>query len=226
MSELGLSIGITTAPRAQETLTATLRQIGKIGADKVVIFAEPFQDIVQYNRITTEFPYDVHPSNGRLGCMKNWDRALSYLVENTDSNHIGVFQDDILIHAGTKDVLRKTLNGHKPEVGFYSLFLAKNHSNIVKDKTKKGWIEAQIGWGWAGACGVIFPRSSAIKLLENKNYQTHVRTRSQQIDAIIGQTMLQMKLPGFWHYPSLITHIGKTSTVGHKHDPRISDAVC
>lgn len=221
-----LAIGITTAPREKETLTATLRQIDKIGASEIMLFAEPFEDVFQYNYVTSTYDFKVHLSNGRLGAMKNWDRALKTLLRDTNAEYIGIFQDDILIDAATKDILRNTLRDKRDNLGFYSLFLPVNHSNIIKDTSITGWRQAFIGYGLAGACGFVFSRDSAEALLNNKGYKTHVETKTQQIDAIVAQSMLQMKKDCFWHYPSLLKHVGETSTVGHKHVAKISDALC
>jgi len=202
-----ITIGITTAPRQKNYLNSTLNCL--IGED-VYIFSEPGASIVGEN---------VIKHDQKKGLLRNWDFALNWLVENAETDLIAIFQDDILIKN-----FHRAITELPEHFGFASLYTPVNHKNICKEP---GWNQGRIGWGMTGACALIFNKESANMLLDNQNYHAHFSNygKDEQLDAIIGQCMVEMKLPCYWYNPSLVEHIGMESTKGHKHDERITGAV-
>lgn len=201
-----ITIGITTAPRSTNYLHRTLDCLK--GYDYQV-FAEPGSEKSE-GEIRHEF---------KRGLLRNWDYALNWLIDNSETDHIAIFQDDIIIKN-----FKRAITELPYDIGFASLYTPVNHKNVCK---VDGWNRGKIGWGMTGACALIFTKASANMLVNNPKYIDHFANygKDQQIDAIVGQCMLEMKMDCYWYNPSLVEHIGKVSTTGHIHDERISAAV-
>ncbi len=200
-----ITIGITTAPREKSYINRTLNCL--IGQD-VKVFAEP----------GAHFPEGINHQQ-KKGLLNNWDFAIRWLIKNAETDLIAIFQDDILLKNFNRAVVELP-----EDFGFASLYTPVNHKNIIK---KDGWNLGRIGWGMTGACALIFNKKSAQELIDHPRYAEHFETygKDQQIDALIGECMLEMRKDCYWYSPSLVEHIGLYSTTGHKHDERISAPV-
>ena len=73
---------------------------------------------------------------------------------------------------------------------------------------------------WGG--GYVFRRETALKMLEHPFMINHRDNyaANQQIDHCVPSVADQMNLKQMFYVPSLIKHIGYTSTIGHKHTYR------
>jgi hypothetical protein len=57
------------------------------------------------------------------------------------------------------------------------------------------------------------PRAAAEELLRHPRFADHRGT--QQVDAVVSASMLDLGRPIYVHVPSLVDHVGDTSTIGH-----------
>lgn len=67
--------------------------------------------------------------------------------------------------------------------------------------------------GTLGLLALCIPRRSAIKLLKHQRFVKH--RVNQQVDAVVAASMLDLGRPSYVHVPSLVDHVGETSTLGH-----------
>ncbi len=85
---------------------------------------------------------------------------------------------------------------------------------IIRIKfTFDGWNECCIGWTFWGALAFCMKRATAAALLRHPRFTRH--PGPQQVDAVVAASMLDLKLPSFVRVPSLVDHVGDTSTIGN-----------
>lgn len=203
-------IGITAAPRKLETLHQTLEGIAK---RRVIVFAEPN---TPYNK---DFTYIKHEE--KLGAMKNFDFALRHLLENYNDNEIVIAQDDLYFSELFNDRLNRIKGDINGQYGFVSFYTSTRQAETAPGfrSGKQGWISFKPSRSFCGALFLLFNRRSAEWLLKNPLYRHHVKTCNQQIDYIVGRCFGSYPNRSWLHNPSLISHTGFTSTVGHYTKP-------
>tara|TARA_R110000868_G_scaffold179544_3_gene419629 strand:- start:8541 stop:9179 length:639 start_codon:yes stop_codon:yes gene_type:complete len=207
------AIGIRWYPRKEETL---LRSIETIGHDYTV-----YPD-----GQTLPLLYDVKSKliGEHAGCFKHYYRVIEDLCKQ-DVDIVGSFPDDIIYSKGWLDIALRQFRAN-PYVGYLDCFTALGLAHGKGWRNKKGWQELKGGWGesWGGA--YLFRKDVALKWLKHPFILNHLENYkpNQQIDAAIPEAIHQMGLFQFYHIPSLVKHIGMTSTIGHKHR-RMDDAV-
>ena len=202
------SVGVTTAPRPVPTLERCLKSLAVAGWSDPHIFAEPeavipdgFEDLVVSRRPVT------------MGAFPNWYLSLTEMVmANPHADAYLLCQDDILLSAG----LRQYLDGRlwpAAEVGVVSLYCPRHYTN----EDVNGFHEIHEGSGTWGALAYLFPNPSVRALLADPLFTDHRHHGRRQglrnIDSITGLWCQERGLPYFVHSPSLIQHIGDTSTL-------------
>lgn len=210
------AVGIQTAPRKQPTLRRCIDSMVRAGWESPRIFAEP----------GTEIPYehDHLPITQRdevAGCWVNWYLGLVELLQRhpTADAYI-VVQDDIVFaeHDG-KRTLREFLEESlwpSDDVGCVSIYCAQPYAQKQQD-----WYRFPKAWVW-GALAFIFPRDSLIHFLAHygMTWRTHGRVDKgsgerglRWNDVVVGKWSVQFKKPVWYCSPSLVQHVGETSTV-------------
>jgi hypothetical protein len=81
----------------------------------------------------------------------------------------------------------------------------------VPEGFRDGWNECRVGWLFWGALAFGMKRTVAERLLGHPRFAKH--QGSQQVDAVVAASMLDLGYPSFVHVPSLVDHIGETSTL-------------
>jgi hypothetical protein len=181
---------VTSAPRTPETLSATLESIAAAGWPSCPVI------------------FDRH----RLGPWPTFRQTLAWLVLEAvrfgcPDTMLLVFQDDILLSQGG----RRYLANHPPPVdGILSLFAS---AGLV---TPGALGEGQSGWYPVkrlprsyGAQALAMPLSIAVELLR----RPPCPRRRTQTDFWISRFCRDRKIPYYVHHPSLVMHIGNSSSL-------------
>ena len=199
-----IAIGITHVPRKSETLASSLVRLPS--GTEATIYPDGTHYVRQY--------VPVKRLGKRVGCFRHWYRVLADLCE-TDADAVGIMPDDVNYHSK----IWKTVTPKLAEKGtgyvaaFLPIGMAKRYG------WGKGWHECKGGWGTSWGGGYLFPMQVARDLLKHPFIIDHRDNYkpNQQIDHAIPEAIHRMGLKQWYHYPSLLQHIGYTSTVGHRH---------
>jgi hypothetical protein len=122
--------------------------------------------------------------------------------------------DDIIFR---DNWLETALKGFDSQTGYVACFVPQGVAR--RYKWKQGFNEVQGGWDKTWGGGYIFRRELALKVLEHPFFINHRDNyaKNQQIDHAVPETIHRMGLKQKFYLPSLINHIGFTSTIGHVH---------
>ncbi len=193
-------IAVITAPREIQTINKCISSIWAAGYHGAIhIFAESETKNVNHE--------NVHRNKKKLGAFGNYNRALTWMIENTTSDEIVILNDDLLLH---KDAFKHTKVNFN--YGYLCLFTVEQDIPHI-DRNQKGWIKIKTGINTWGA-GFLMKRETAKQLVEHPFYQERLITSPEKgIDATVSETMLQMNKKMFVHNPSLSEHIGEKSSI-------------
>ena len=208
-----LFVGITTAPRKEETVTNTI--VSCLSQDlPPMLFAEP-------GSLPHSVPTQTH--NTVQGAWHNWLYMARYsLTYNCD--HYLFLQDDVALHPDTHTFI---LN-HLPTTGFLSLYAPRkygkrNKPGIHRVHTKSLW----------GACALLFPRKTLERLVSHPKAQTWLGARARNnpkamyekrknnphlianVDTAVGMLMNKIGEPMNFVFPSPVKHTARFSTLKH-----------
>ena len=205
-----LAIAMTTAKRAVSTLERAYQSLRAAGFDEeVLVAAEP--GTVIPDAVAHDSRARVLMNEKRLGCFSNWKHACRTLLK-TSAQWILIVQDDAIWQRGSAHILRQQMKERSGvRTGFISPYLSVQN---LKKSFIDGWNVTDAGWGLFGALAFCMERDAAEDLLKAGRFVKHPGPK--QVDAIVGLTMLDLRRPCFVHLPSLVDHIGETSTVGHE----------
>ncbi len=206
MSRTTWYVAITTAPRDQPTLAATMESIHAAGWYAPFVFAEPGVLLAEVPGLCT-----VLQNAESLGPWANFLKALHWGLDNTYAEFLAVVQDDIDVARGLRRYLEETmprgesvgaispytntaLQGRLAEVG-----LTERWNRIPDERVDAG----------NGACFIVMPRHSAVLL-----QKTPIRNTGRNgPDRWVGKHCRQQGLSFHYHRPSLVQHVGTTSTI-------------
>jgi hypothetical protein len=205
-----LAIAMTTAPRRAPTLHRALPSLRGAGFhEDVHMFAEPgtFMQIPPPN----DAQMSVHMHATTHGCFGNWRAAIQHLLSHTAAPWLLIMQDDAIWLPGSAEILRDQMRARgATRTGFLSPYVT---AKDVSPEFVDGWNEYQGGWNFWGAIALCMRRDAAEELLRHPRFVQH--RGSQQVDAVVAASMLDLGCPSFVHVPSLVDHVGETSTIGH-----------
>lgn len=206
MQTVSLSIGLTTAPRKQITLKKSILSLRSAGFTETIhVFAEP--NSPKYNGQGIVW----HEAETELGCFFNWKRGAEWLFNNAPEEYILMVQDDVKYKKETRVVLEQHLEDVlKKPLGFITLYLARHDGEIAHKK--HGWNQHDLPCAW-GALTYLFNRGSLWALMNHPKYLNH--DVSKFLDCVVCGAMHNMGRTMWYHTPSLATHTGIHSTVGH-----------
>jgi len=215
------SYGVMTVPsRRETTLPFTLETLEKAGFDQPRLFIDGARDDSEYRhlglRTTCHFP--------TIRTAANWTLALYELyTRDPAANRFAVFQDDIVICKNTKQYLDTFSYGTYAQKFYWNL-----HTFPVNEEEQDGekgfrpkdhvgfYPSNQLG---KGALALVFDRE-AVCALFSTDYLTRrfqdERRGHQSIDGGVVTAMTNVGYKEHVHYPSLVQHIGKISTMGHE----------
>lgn len=207
-----LAIAVTTAPRRAPTLPRALSSLRQAGFDEPVhVCAEPGTwDHVPRPRDAQMILIDHAVT---LGCFDNWKFALTHLLTQDPASWLLIVQDDAIWAPGAAAVLRaETIARQALRTGFLSPYVTD--SDVPSgSESARGWHACLSGWNLCGALALCLPRDAAGELLQHRRFDRH--RRREQVDAVVAASMLDLGRPSYVHVPSLVDHVGETSTLGH-----------
>jgi hypothetical protein len=175
----------------------------------VHVFAEP-SSWDQVSRPDDERTI-THDHTTTLGCFNNWRHTIAYLLAQTVAPWLLVVQDDAIWTPGAATALcAKAAVRQHLRTGFLSPYVT---ASDVPSGSADGWNECRSGWDLCGALALCIPREAARELLQHPRFVKH--PRDQQVDAVVAASMLDLGRPSYVHVPSLVDHVGATSTLGH-----------
>ena len=206
--EFRWAVGMTTAPRRDPTIEASLTSMAEAGWPTPRLFVEPETDLPA---VALTLP--LTSRDDRLGAFPNWFLALSELYQrNPHADGFLICQDDVLLSRGTRNYLERSL-WPAPEVGVVSVYCPAHHAESERD----GFQQVDAGWDTWGALAYVFPNPSVRALLADIqviNHRHHGPGQGDRnIDSVVGNWCRRTGRPYFVHWPSLAEHIGGTSTI-------------
>lgn len=201
-----LAIAMTTALRRVPTLPHAIKSLRAAGFSEILhLFTEPGAPLQDLDNQTI-----VHANPFQQGCFGNWRSAIQYLATTT-ADWFLIVQDDAIWSPGSAKILRDAMQIRQDlREGFLSAFVMDKD---VPRGAIDGWNEFRAGWNFWGALAICMKRDAADQLMQHSRFVYH-RAR-QQVDAVVAASMLDLNRPSFVHVPSLVDHIGTTSTIGH-----------
>lgn len=199
------TIGITWIPRKREYFAKSIKTIDH---DNVIIYPDGFD-------FTYPTSYEVRRLGDNVGCFKHYYRVLEDLVNNTDADVVGIFADDLLYRKGWIQEAIKPLEDES--VGYTVCYVPSGLK--IRNKWSDGWNELNGGYASSWGGGYLMRKETAKKVLGHPFVLNHLANynKNQQIDHAIPEAVFQMGLRQLFHVPSFINHIGRISTLGHKH---------
>jgi len=235
------ALGITTY-NGRETLEQTCRSLESGGWTDAVLFEDLAQPTESERAACLEWwagelakgtvsgdPSEINFRQHAKLAWRNWFGALEELVRTSDADAIMLCQDDVIVARNIRTFLEYDL---WPEnVGAVSLYCSARYTTRRPGRRDRATGEIQTWWEpletglrqlhpdrelW-GAHALIFPRASAMRLLEDPAVH---KLPGNRIDQRVRQFCTRHKLGLYIYRPSLAQHIGTTafgsgSTIGH-----------
>jgi hypothetical protein len=202
------AVGVTTAPRGQDTLARTLESLSGAGWPEPALFIDT---AVQVPEKFSDLPGTFR--DARLGAWPNYYLAVAeLLLRAPQADALLIAQDDIVFPGGVniREYLEAALwPGKKP--GLVSLYCSSAYT-----ESTPGWHLHRGLWVW-GALALVFPRDLAREFILDGHVFDHRRTQLNDglanIDLVIGAWAVRHGI-GVWHTtPSLVQHIGDCSAI-------------
>ena len=212
-----LALAMTTAPRRQATLDRSLSSLRAAGfGEDVHVFAEPgtLSDSGSSALATLDGRMILHENAYGRGCFGNWKGALEWLILQTTASWMLLLQDDAIWQPDSaKELFAQMAVRQDQRTGLISPYTSPV---VVANNFVDGWNECHAGWGFWGALALCMKRVAAEELIQHPRFANHAGDK--QVDAVVAASMLDLNRPSFVHVPSLVDHIGATSTIGRDGD--------
>lgn len=202
------AVGVTTAPRLQTTLPYCLDSLIRAGWEAPRLFADSTAEVEERHEA---LPLSVREP--RLGAWPSYYLALvELLLREPEADAYLIAQDDALFYdqEDLRAYLEETL-WPGDDVGAVSLYCSRAYA-----RKEPGWHVHDGAWVW-GAVAFIFPRESATRFVADPEVLEHRWSPRNggraNIDVVIGRWAKRQGLRIYYPSPSLVEHIGETSTL-------------
>jgi hypothetical protein len=202
------AVGVTTAPRRQETLSWCLDSLFRAGWDAPRLFID--------SRIEIASRFAHLPVTLREPAVGAWPSyylgLAELLLREPAADAYLMVQDDALFYdrENLREYLETVLWPDWP-LGALSLYCP-----MVYTQPAAGW-HAHAGVWVYGALAFVFPRESAKRLIADLRVLEHRWSQRNEglanIDVVIGHWARRSGVPVVHPTPSLVQHIGDTSTL-------------
>lgn len=212
-----MAYGVTTTPHRRDTLLPkTLASLAAAGFPRPRLFVDGCNDPAQYAGLGCE----VTLRSPEVRTLANTILGLAELyARHPLAERYAMFQDDIIVSRG----LRQFMDSAKlPGKGYFNLFTAPENERLSHGRT--GWF-ASDQWG-RGALGLVFDREALMELLSCGRIVRWIYSRSKardpqkpawkSVDGAIVTALGERGYPEFCHYPSLIQHVGRQTSMGNR----------
>jgi hypothetical protein len=201
------SVGVITAPRRAPTLDMCLDSLIRAGWERPRLFVDSATTIATRHR---DLPLTLREP--RIGAFPNYYLAMAELVMRDPEADAFMLTEDDVVFSDREDLrsyLEEVLWPADP-VGAVSLYCSSEYT-----KADAGWHRFDGAWVW-GALAFIFSPESARQFLSDPLIFAHRASKNEGLadtDALIGVWSHQSDLPVFFPTPSLVQHIGDTSSL-------------
>ena len=157
--------------------------------------------------------HEVIDSKKPMGIVGTWVKTLWALwVLNPRATHYIIFQDDILAMKNLREYLAKS---EYPENGYCNL--CTYPENTTPKLSTPGWHRATKRG--KGAQALMFDPKAVKALLTSGRLVSKphdARNADRSLDGMIVEAMEQAGYKEYVHSPSLVDHVGQSSTIGHE----------
>lgn len=201
------AVGVTTAPRNKSTLDACLDSVMRAGWSQPMLFVDRGTSLAAHH-LHLPVTFREH----RVGAWSNFYLTLAELVMGQpDADAYLVIQDDAILydHGNLREWLESALwPGHN--IAAVSLYCSAAYT-----QPEPGWHRHRDLWVW-GAPAFIFSNESARQFLVDASVVDHRRASRlghANIDVVIGRWAKRRGMEIYYPTPSLVQHIGETSTL-------------
>jgi hypothetical protein len=202
------AVGVTTAPRRQETLPWCLDSLARAGWSSPRLFIDSGVEVAErfsHMPVTRREP--------GLGAWPNYYLGLAELLmrEPTADAYFMVQDDSIFYDREDLGAYLEAALWPDDPVGAVSLYCPKTYT-----QPEPGWHVRADLWVY-GALAFVFPRESAKRFIADLAVLEHRWSQRNegraQIDLTVGHWAQRSELPIYYPTPSLVQHIGDTSTL-------------
>lgn len=204
-----IAVGITYVPRVSENVRLSINSLLEASKahDVSLTFYPDGCDMA------ADF-IPAHPSHTRLGCFKNFARALVDLCA-TDADVVAVLPDDLTYYPDCFDQINSQVMADG--VGYCAAYTPRLVGQ--RNRFNRGWNVINGGWRSSYGGAYFFPIAVAREVIAHPFFIDHLENyaANQQIDHCIPEVVHRIGYRQMFHSPSLVHHIGLTSTIGHKH---------
>lgn len=193
-----LAVAVTTAPRIEDYLPATLESLREAGFPEPMVFAMPG------SRLPSRL--EARCAIGRVYPWPNFLRAMRGLLDaHPDADRLAVFQDDVLVARRCREYLDRSWPAG--EFGCLSLYTC---GRMAKRLDGRGWLPLDFCQTKPhGALAMVFPKRSALRLLADPPGKGELT----KTDTWIGRWCRETGLAWLTHVPSLVQHVGRRSAI-------------
>lgn len=203
---LSWSVAVLTAPREQQTLANTLRCLERSGFERMHLFAEPGATIPTAH---AALPCVRHCQ--RQGPLRNFSHAAQALLDaRPNMDAYAFFEDDIEVAEGLRSWCdHEFWPGGHDIVSLYT-------SRVFCDD-RPGWQTLNLGrYRTFGALALVFRGPALREFLADAEVRKHIQDGKPGTDAVVGEWALKRGIGIAYHSPSLVQHVGyTTSLAGH-----------
>ncbi|ODA31440.1 hypothetical protein [Planctopirus hydrillae] len=206
-------VGITTAPREIPTLDATLDSVSRAGFTEVQLFAEPDTPLPSRKNSHRQ-NVTISQRGTTLGAFPNWYVSLTELVlSQPKAKGYLLLQDDAELAASLVPYLEQIFPECPLPQGIYSLYCPAHEAR----PQTRGFVAIDPGWQAWGALAYLVSPLTARRLLTDRSILDHrphgPAAGLKNIDSVVGWWCRRAGVPYFVHQPSLVRHLGETSTL-------------
>ena len=199
------AVGMTTTQRRTPTLVISLEYLQRAGWDNVLVAVDGKVNLS---------PSESAQITLRTPAVGAWPNFYLTLLELTlvrpNADAFLMIQDDALFHdrENMREYLDTILWPADPP-GILSLYCSAAYT-----REAAGWTVADQRWEW-GALAFVFPAELARDFVSDPQVIRHRLTDRglRYIDDVIGEWAERNGIPIWYPTPSLVQHIGDTSTV-------------
>ena len=200
------AVGVTTARRRQQTIEACLESLRRAGWSAPRLFVD---GLIVPSEGTNIVPLTLR--SPAVGAWPNYYLSLmELLIRQPDADTIMIVQDDAVFYdrVDLRDKLDSLLWLSDPP-GIVSLYCSSAY-----ERENAGWYQSDEEWNW-GAVAFVFPRERAVQFLSDPQVLEHRwSSRGEKfIDEVIGKWAERNQVPIHFPSPSLVQHIGDSSTL-------------
>jgi hypothetical protein len=161
-----------------------------------------------------------HPNARRMGGWGNWRQAANWLLRYTTTRYLMLVEDDVDYCAGARQALEEQIH-RVDRFSLITLYYPVRDWEVETDR-REGWFLHNRGFYHYGNLALVFDREGGIV--------DYLQEMAKVNDAVIARNYDQPlfkwlqdhpgRCQGVWtHNPSLVDHIGHTSTLRHGDGP-------